>query len=56
MLDDAYQDACDRVVLITGDSDLVPAVQRLRDRFPEKTIITYRPVGEHAIKARRGDE
>jgi hypothetical protein len=56
MLDDAYQDACDRFVLITGDSDLVPAVQRIRKRFPKKKIITYRPVGDHAIKARRGDE
>lgn len=56
MLDDAYQDACDRLVLITGDSDLVPAVQCIRRRFPEKRLVTYRPVGATPVKARRGDE
>jgi hypothetical protein len=56
MLDDAYQNACDRFVLISGDSDLVPAVQRIRQRFPAKRVITYRPVGEAPLKARRADE
>jgi hypothetical protein len=44
------------MVLIMGDSDLVPAVQLIRKRFPAKKIITYRPVGDQPIKARRGDE
>jgi uncharacterized LabA/DUF88 family protein len=36
MLDDAYQDACDQFVLISGDSDLVPGVSTIRTRFPNK--------------------
>jgi 6-hydroxy-3-succinoylpyridine 3-monooxygenase len=43
MLDDAYQNACDNVVLVSGDSDLVPAVRMIRTRFPNKQITVYVP-------------
>jgi uncharacterized LabA/DUF88 family protein len=43
MVDDAYQNACDNVVLISGDSDLVPAVATVRSRFPTKKINLYVP-------------
>lgn len=43
LLDDAYQDKADRFILISGDSDLVPAVNCVKRRFPEKTIIVYIP-------------
>lgn len=43
LLDDAYQDLADRFVIVSGDSDLVPAVLRLKDRFPEKQVIVYVP-------------
>ncbi len=43
MLDDAYQNACDQFVLISGDSDLVPGVNLIRSRFPAKRIIVYVP-------------
>jgi len=43
MLDDAYQNACDQFVLISGDSDLVPAVAVIRVRFPTKRVIVYVP-------------
>lgn len=43
MLDDAYQDLCDQFVLVSGDSDLVPAVRMIRDRFPTKRIVVYIP-------------
>lgn len=43
MLDDAYRDACDKFVLVSGDSDLVPAVRMIRHRFPQKQIIVYVP-------------
>jgi len=46
MLDDAYQDSCDRMILVTGDSDLVPAVSRVRHRFPKKKVIVYVPSRE----------
>jgi uncharacterized LabA/DUF88 family protein len=43
MLDDAYQNACDQFVLISGDSDLVPAVNMVRSRFPKKRVTVYVP-------------
>jgi hypothetical protein len=43
MLDDAYQDACEHLILISGDSDLVPGVATVRSRFPAKRITLYVP-------------
>ena len=43
MLDDAFDDLADRFVLVSGDSDLVPAVERLKARFPTKEVIVYVP-------------
>jgi 6-hydroxy-3-succinoylpyridine 3-monooxygenase len=43
MVDDAYQNACGQLVLISGDSDLVPGVATVRNRFPAKKIIVYVP-------------
>lgn len=43
MLDDAYQDACDQFVIMSGDSDLVPAVNMIRSRFPKKRLVVYVP-------------
>jgi uncharacterized LabA/DUF88 family protein len=43
MLDDAYQDHCDQFVLVSGDSDLVPAINLVRTRFPLKKVIVYIP-------------
>ncbi len=36
-------DACDTVVLVTGDTDLVPAVTTARDRDPAKTLAVLFP-------------
>jgi 6-hydroxy-3-succinoylpyridine 3-monooxygenase len=43
MLDDAYQNLCDQFIIISGDSDLVPAVNMVRQRFPQKKIVVYVP-------------
>lgn len=43
LLDDAYQDKADRFVIISGDSDLVPAVNLLKHRFPAKQVFVYVP-------------
>ena len=43
MLDDAYQDVCDHLLLVSGDSDLVPAVRTVSSRFPAKQITVYVP-------------
>lgn len=43
MLDDAYQNLCDHLIVVSGDSDLVPAVSMVRTRFPEKIVTVYVP-------------
>jgi uncharacterized LabA/DUF88 family protein len=43
MLDDAYNNEMDLAVLMTGDSDLVPAVDRIKTVFPEKKVYVYIP-------------
>lgn len=43
MLDDAYQNLADNFVIVSGDSDLVPALHMLKARFPEKNVIVYIP-------------
>jgi 6-hydroxy-3-succinoylpyridine 3-monooxygenase len=43
MLHDAQKDLCDRMVLVSGDSDLVPAVAMTKDNYPQKEIIVYIP-------------
>ncbi len=43
LLDSAYQNLFDRALVITNDSDLAPAIQMTRKRFPEKRITTVAP-------------
>lgn len=43
MLDDAYQGACARIILVSGDSDLVPAVKLVKKRHPEIQVTVYIP-------------
>jgi len=43
ILDDAYRDLSDKIVVVSGDSDLVPALLMVRERFPNKVIIVYVP-------------
>lgn len=43
MLDDAYRDLCDVMVIVSGDSDLVPPLLRIKERFPEKKLVVYIP-------------
>ncbi len=43
LLDLAYQDAFDRALVISNDSDLAPAIRMVRKRFPEKRITTIAP-------------
>jgi uncharacterized LabA/DUF88 family protein len=46
MVSDAYKDVCDIFVLISGDSDLVPALKMIKMISPKKTIIVYIPDAE----------
>ena len=43
MLDDAYQGSCEQQILVSGDSDLVPALQMVRHRFPAIRTVVYVP-------------
>jgi len=43
ILEDAYQNRCDRFVIVGGDSDLVPAANKVKSLFPSKKIIVYVP-------------
>ena len=43
LLDLAYNNAFDRALIFSNDSDLAPAIQMVRKRFPEKRITTVFP-------------
>ena len=43
LLDLAYQNAFDRALVISNDSDLAPAIKMVRKRFPNKRITTVSP-------------
>jgi hypothetical protein len=43
ILDDAYQNECDTFIVVSGDSDLVPPLHRVKERFPGKEIVVYVP-------------
>lgn len=53
MLDDAYQGACDRIVLVSGDSDLVPAVKLVKKRHPAIKVTVYIPASDRRRGAAR---
>ena len=40
---DAYEDRCDHLIVVSGDSDLVPAVRMVKARFPNKMVTVYVP-------------
>lgn len=50
LIDLAYQDAYDRALLFSGDSDLVPAVRLVKRRFPKKS---FRPSSQGDSRGRR---
>jgi uncharacterized LabA/DUF88 family protein len=52
MLDDLYQGLCERIVLISGDSDLVPAIELVTARFNAKVNV-YIPVPLQAQNGKR---
>ena len=43
MLNDALLNKCERLVLVSGDSDLVPALNMIKNVIPKKEIIVYIP-------------
>jgi hypothetical protein len=53
MLDDLYQGLCQRIVLISGDSDLVPAIELTTARFAFVKVNVYMPVSLNAQAGKR---
>ena len=47
LLDDAYAGRCDQQILVSGDSDLAPAVKMVRQRFPAIRTVVYIPARTH---------
>ncbi|MDD2353483.1 MAG: NYN domain-containing protein [Atribacterota bacterium] len=43
MIEDVFYNRCDRLIIISGDSDLVPAVKTVKNIVPSKKIIVYVP-------------
>ena len=43
MLEDAVLSRCDRMILVSGDSDLVPGVATVKALFPSIEVIVYVP-------------
>jgi len=45
LLREAYRNSYDRALLITGDSDIVPAVRMVLEQFPNKQFRIFAPPG-----------
>ena len=43
IVSDAYEDLADTFVVVSGDSDLVPPVNLVKSKFPEKKVVVYVP-------------
>ena len=55
LIDDALNGAADSMVIVSGDSDMEPAVQWVRTKFPKIKITVYVPVLEDEAQKRRND-
>ncbi len=55
LISDAANGACDCMCIISGDSDIQPAVERVSQRHPEITIIVYVPALRNEQQNRRTD-
>lgn len=57
MLSDAYENKCDRFIIVSGDSDLVPVIQKVKQLCPNKKVTVYiphrDPVRGAAVEIRR---
>lgn len=48
LLSDAIDDAFDTAMIVSGDSDLVPPVEAVRQRFPSKRVVIASPPKRHS--------
>lgn len=50
MLVDAYNNECDTILLISGDSDLVPPIRKILEAFKEKRVICAFPPNRYGAE------
>jgi len=43
VLSDVYENNCDRIIIVSGDSDLVPVIHKTKELRPDKKITVYVP-------------
>ncbi len=55
LLEDALEGLTDSMVIVSGDSDLEPAVEWVRRKYPQIKITVYIPVLEDERRERRND-
>lgn len=55
IISDAVDGLMDRIVLVSGDSDLEPAIIWVRARYPKIKIVVYIPEEENSLSPRRND-
>ncbi|MCX7692846.1 MAG: NYN domain-containing protein [Tepidimonas taiwanensis] len=48
LLSDAFDDAFDTALVVSGDSDLTTPIRRVRERFPTKRVIVAFPPHRHS--------
>ena len=53
LLTDAFDDAFDMALVISGDSDLTTPIRRVQERFPVKRVIVAFPPGRHSSALKR---
>jgi uncharacterized LabA/DUF88 family protein len=53
LLSDAFDDAFDVALVISGDSDLTTPIHRVRQRFPRKRVIVAFPPNRHSSELKR---
>lgn len=53
LMTDAFDNAFDTALVISGDSDLTTPIRRVRERFPSKRVIVAFPPGRHSSELKR---
>ena len=48
LLQGAFRDEYDQAVLVSGDSDLIPAIEAVKETFPDKQLRMVIPIGRRA--------
>jgi uncharacterized LabA/DUF88 family protein len=51
IVDDAYQGRAQRIVVVSGDSDLLPALRLVKYRFPTIEVVVYVPAPRGSVRA-----